>query len=497
MKILVVDHVTLFQNIIEEVLRNTELSYEFVNTGKDTLEALKNTHYDMLCISMYLEDMDALELSQKIRAFDEYAYIPIILITSESSTNILKKVMQAGITDIFEKKDINEIVNFIQRFSRQQNKIKGRVLYIEDSLSQRQLVTSILESRGLLVDAFNTAEEAFEVFIKHDYDLVVTDIILDGVMNGLTLANKIRRLSDDKGDIPILAVTAFDNTSRRIGLFHLGINDYVIKPIVEEELCTRAKSLIENHQFILRMKREKNKALRDNEAKSEFLSITSHELKTPLNAVIGHTQLLQMDAEAQNLDNDFIESLSEIESASNHLLALINELLDLSSIEAGKMVTNLSHFDPEAVIYSAIDFIQYAASQRGLELHIDLLAHNIEVTADSGRLKQVIINLLSNAVKYNRENGEIFIKTAYIEHSKLLRISVRDTGYGLSEDDCKRIFEKFNRLGAEKGNIEGTGLGLYVAKKMIDEMSGLLDVKSCLGKGTQFSIFLPIKIDNV
>ena len=491
MKILVVDRVKLFQNIFASVLSDTDIGYDFSDTGSSALSMLERDKYEIICISMYLEDMDAIELSHKIRQLTKYIHTPIILITSSESDNVIQEAMKSGITDIFEKKDVDQLVNFIRRFGQQNNKINGRVLYIEDTLSQRLLVTEMLLQHGLEVDGFASGEKAFAAFIKKDYDMVLTDIVLDGSMSGVTLANRIRRLDGNKGDVPILAVTAFDNISRRIGLFYLGVNDYVIKPVVEEELVARVKSLIENRHYFMDMYSEKNKALQENAAKSEFLALTSHELRTPLNAIIGYLQLLKMDAKEEKVSDDFFDSILEVDKASHYLLSLINEILDLSKIEAGGMDVHLSSFYVKDVILSAISIIKYAASERGITLHENFAENIPRVIADSARLRQILINLLSNAVKYNREYGDIFISVLYKKETESICISVKDTGAGLSKEACQGLFEKFNRLGAGDTDVEGTGLGLYVTKKMVTEMQGDLTVKSRLGEGTVFSVLLP------
>jgi len=493
MKILVVDRVKLFQKIIASVLEETEIDYAFVETGASALTTLEKDKYEIICVSMYLDDMDAIELTKHIRQLEQYAYTPIVMLTSDEANAVAQEAMKSGIIDIFEKKEIDQLVNFIRRFGQQNNRLSGRVLYIEDSLSQRLLVTEMLTQRGLRVDGFSSAEKAFAAFEKTDYDIVVTDIVLDSSMSGVTLANKIRRLEGNKGDVPIVAVTAFDNISRRIGLFHLGINDYVIKPVIEEELVARIKSLIENRQHILAIQQEKQTALHANAAKSEFLSFMSHELRTPLNSIIGNLQLMQMDVEEHQASTDFLESINEITTASHHLLGVINEVLDLSKIEAGKMDLKLVSFQPRQVILSAIEIIKHAMTERGITLHESLIEEIPDVIADSARLKKVLINLLSNAVKYNADNGDIFVSAQYKEDTSKVCISVKDTGPGLSPEACQGMFEKFNRLGAEKTSIEGSGLGLYVTKKMVNEMNADIVVKSKLGVGTQFSIKLPIK----
>ncbi len=492
MKILVVDRVKLFQNIIASTLQGTGIEYAFAETGASAIHVLERDRFEIICVSMYLDDMNAIQLTKAIRQIKKYAYTPIVLLTSEESSSITQNAMKSGIIDIFEKKDVEQLVNFIRRFGLQNYRISGRVLYIEDTLSQQLFVTEMLERRGLKVDSYTSGEDAFSAFIKHDYDIVLTDIVLDGAMSGVTLANKIRRLSGNKGDVPILAVTAFDNISRRIGLFHLGINDYVIKPIIEEELIARINSLINNYRSVVAIQKEKRRALQANAAKSEFISLMSHELRAPLNSIIGNLHLLQAEAAEKNIAKTMQDSLIDVEHASEHLLGLISEVLDISKIEAGEVVTELENFAVKPVIQSAINIVKQAMLERNISLHEDFSSEIPEVIADNTRLKQALINLLANAIKYNNAHGEIFVSAEYKKTSAEVIIRIRDTGAGLNAETCRGLFKKFNRGAKEGSEIEGSGLGLYVTKKMLNEMDADISVKSKLGKGTEFYIQLPI-----
>lgn len=249
MKILVIDRVKLFQQIIAKVLEGTNIGYVFSHDGQTALQTLADGYFEIVCLSMHLDDMNAQELCKQIRKMERYAYTPILLLTSDESPELLQRALKAGMTDVFAKKDCEQLVNFITRFAHLGGQLTGRVLYVEDMLSQRMLMTEMFRRRGLEVEGFASGEKAWEAFCKHHYDLVITDIVLDGNMSGVTLANRIRRTNGYKGDTPILAITAFDNISRRISLFHLGIDDYVIKPVVEEELFARVKSLIESRRY--------------------------------------------------------------------------------------------------------------------------------------------------------------------------------------------------------------------------------------------------------
>lgn len=250
MRVLIIDRVKLFKEMIAVTLAETHIEHVFSANGREALDTLNAEKFECICLALYLDDMDGFELAQKIRKLNSYKHTPIVLLTSKNNKEISKKAISSGITDVFSKDNINELVNFISRFIQVEKPIKGRVLYIEDQKSQRDYVTAIFKERELEVDAFDNAEDALQAFLKNRYHLVVTDLVLAGEVSGVTLINKIRRLEGTKGDIPILAVTAFDDNSRRISLYHMGITDYVTKPIIKEELLARVRNLIKKSKSI-------------------------------------------------------------------------------------------------------------------------------------------------------------------------------------------------------------------------------------------------------
>ncbi|WP_417565979.1 PAS domain-containing protein [Marinobacter sp.] len=232
--------------------------------------------------------------------------------------------------------------------------------------------------------------------------------------------------------------------------------------------------------------RAKLRADQANRAKSEFLSNMSHELRTPLNAIQGFGQLLQSDS---RLSEDQQDSISEILSAGRHLLALINEVLDLARIESGKLELSLESLPVNSVIHEALTLIKHSAEKQGLTITTRDIEH-YHVTADWTRLKQAVLNLLSNAVKYNRLNGSVEIEAGLYQES-WVEIRISDTGHGIPESHIPDLFQPFNRLGAELGHIEGTGIGLSLTRQLVELMGGSIGVTSTVGKGSTFWIRLP------
>jgi PAS domain S-box-containing protein len=260
-----------------------------------------------------------------------------------------------------------------------------------------------------------------------------------------------------------------------------------LTPLDDQDLVLLIARDITERRRAERALLEREAAEHASQAKSEFLSRMSHELRTPLNAILGFAQLLEMDA----VDDDQSESAQQILRAGGHLLDLINEVLDLSRIEAGKLSLSLEPVSVRDVLRDAVGLIRPLASQRGITVHTDGCDETeLYVRADLQRLKQVVLNFLSNAIKYNREGGAIFLCLCVTEDERV-RIGVRDTGPGIPEEKRERLFVPFDRLDAHESEIEGTGLGLVLSRGIAEAMGGRIGLESEVGEGSTFWIELP------
>lgn len=228
-----------------------------------------------------------------------------------------------------------------------------------------------------------------------------------------------------------------------------------------------------------------------NQAKSKFLSSMSHELRTPLNAILGFAQVLEMNHQ-QPLTKQQKSSVAHIMEGGYHLLALVNDVLDLTKIEAGKVQFQLENLPVNPLLDQCIDMLQMKADEHHIQL-IKLYSENkpITIKTDFTRFKQMILNLLSNAIKYNRENGQVTIDYQH-KANGMLRIEIVDTGYGIPADRTHELFQPFSRLGAETTETEGHGIGLRLTKGLVEMMGGKIGIKSQQNKGTKVWLELPL-----
>jgi signal transduction histidine kinase len=228
-----------------------------------------------------------------------------------------------------------------------------------------------------------------------------------------------------------------------------------------------------------------------NRHKSEFLANMSHELRTPLNAIIGFSEVLgeRMFGE---LNEKQAEYTDDILSSGRHLLSLINDILDLSKVEAGRMELELTKFDLPMAIDNALTLIRERASRHGIKLHQSVDERLGEFTGDERKIKQILLNLLSNAVKFTPEGGQIKVEAT--QGDRAVIVAVIDTGIGIALEDQEAIFEEFRQVGTNYAQKrEGTGLGLTLTRKFVELHGGKIWVESEVGKGSKFTFTLPIR----
>ncbi|MFC1747236.1 response regulator [Pseudomonadota bacterium] len=499
MKVLIIDRVKVFQRIIAGILSDTGIDHAFASTGKDGLTLLKQETYHCICISLHLDDDNGIELCKKIRKLSRYRHTPVVLLTTESSTKTMKAALNAGITDVFLKDNINELVNFIERFTQVTKPIDGRILYIEDQRSQRLYVTSMFKARNLEVDAYENAEDAWEAFLKNSYHLVLTDIVLEGEISGVLLINKIRRLDGLKGDTPILAITAFDDTSRRLSLYHMGITDYLTKPIMEEELMARVRNLINSQksfekEISFRNQLSSGEMVRRSqkmEAMGKLVGGIVHDYNNMLCIISGYTQVLTDDL----ADNpDALTNLNQISKASASATLLTRKLLRFTRRESGTQeVIDIRRLLNE--IQPMLEKTLTPSIQLSMSVHEKLW----NVYTDITDIENALLNMCINSKHAMSGSGKISILATnrvlglgdYVQVSlppgDYVQMSIQDTGKGMNKEVLSKIYDPFFTTKGE----EGSGLGLSQVYSFMQRSQGAISVKSTPNEGTLFCLYFP------
>jgi signal transduction histidine kinase len=284
-------------------------------------------------------------------------------------------------------------------------------------------------------------------------------------------------------------IKQMDERSRQIGQ---GDFSHRVEVPNKDELGTLAANLNGMSEELGRLYRQLEAA---NRHKSEFLANMSHELRTPLNAIIGFSEVLD-ERMFGELNEKQAEYVRDIHTSGLHLLSLINDILDLAKVEAGRMELALSTFNVAAALENAATLVRERAARHGVALNL-LIADNVDsIYADERKFKQVLLNLLSNAVKFTPQGGRITVRA--MRSTEELEVSVSDTGIGISGADQKLIFEEFRQVGGDyAGKPEGTGLGLTLARKFVEMHGGRMWVQSELGQGSTFSFTLPTTVNEV
>jgi signal transduction histidine kinase len=389
---------------------------------------------------------------------------------------------------------------------------RARILLVDDNPANLIALEAALEDVDADLIQASSGFEALRHLLDIDFAAIILDVRMPGI-DGFETAALIRGRKRSE-HTPILFLTGFQNEEHLFRGYGLGAVDFLSKPVAPEVLRSKVNVFIELARKAIALERlaeevrQLNAGLEDevrkrtaeltsaqiaaeaaNQAKSRFLANISHELRTPLNAVIGYSELLEEEASERGAA-DFIPDLQKIRSAAKHLLQLISNILDLSKIEAGKLTLVTHSFDVREMLREVVDSVQPLVKKNGNTLIVDCPPGATLMLSDQTKIRQCLLNLLSNAAKFTHA-GKIRINVSCAGDRIVFRVS--DSGCGMTPEQMARLFEPFTQVHCDE-SIEGTGLGLAITRRLCDVLDGDIIVDSEAGRGSVFSLSLPLTI---
>ncbi len=363
---------------------------------------------------------------------------------------------------------------------------RPRLLIVDDEPKNLRLLANIFAGEYRLSLATSGAKALELMEITPDIELVLLDVMMPE-MDGLAVYERIRA-HPDRGELPVVFVTARNDAALEMRALGSGAADYLLKPVHVGLARVRVRQQITLARQRRELQQARAAADAGNKAKSQFVTAISHELRTPLNAILGFSQVLESDgtlAEGQRLQ------VREIREAGTHLLALINDVLDLGKIEALKVDLKPEAVDLAELGHACLRLCEPLSVRRGVKLGVSFDSSTPLAWADHIRVRQVIVNLMSNAIKFNREGGEVILRLLRTPGGDA-RVEVVDDGPGIDAELRTRLFQPFSRgVHSERQQIEGTGIGLTICKRLVNLMGGQIDCISTPGLGSRFWFTLP------
>jgi signal transduction histidine kinase len=389
--------------------------------------------------------------------------------------------------------DLETVLTTIVSRAVELSGLDGGVVFEYDDDAEEFVQRAQTETGGALAEARRTNR-----IRKGEGVLGQTAITLESVqVSDITLpgayAGRLRENLIESGVRAILAVPMVYE-GRLIGCLGVTRNQPGNFPNETIELlrtfATQSALAIQNARLFHEIEQKSRELEAASRHKSEFLANMSHELRTPLNAVIGFSEVLS-ERMFGDLNEKQDEYLKDIHASGQHLLSLINDILDLSKIEAGKMELELSDFELPMTIDNALMLVRERAARRSIELHRTVDERLGQIQADERKIRQVLLNLLSNAIKFTSEGGRIDVRATLSDG--MAEVSVSDTGVGIAPEDQEAIFEEFRQVGTAAKKVEGTGLGLALSRKFIELHGGRIWVHSQVGEGSRFTFTIAVR----
>ncbi|HKX43708.1 MAG TPA: response regulator [Burkholderiaceae bacterium] len=582
--ILVIDDSPTFREALRDALEQAGYAVAMAGTGEEGLRAAASVRPGAVVVDSVLPGIDGATVIRRLRLDAALRGVPCMLLTAQSDRDAELQALEAG-ADLFVRKEEDTQVILARLAVALRSAAASaashtasllgpkKVLAVDDSATWLAELAATLRAEGYDVVSARSGEEALELVAVQAMDCILLDLMMPG-LGGRETCRRIKAMPATR-DIPLILLTAMEDRGAMLEGLDAGADDYIQKSAEFEVLKARVRAQIRRKQFedesrrvraelanaeleaaharsaqalaesragLLAQLEQKNRVLEAtnaelqarqfeiaqtnleltaaSKAKSEFLSTMSHELRTPLNAIIGFSDLLR-DGLAGTLTPQQQEFVNYIRDGGGHLLELINEILDLSKIEAGRVEIDPEPVDLDTLLREALTVVGERARAHGVCLETHGLGTSQPLNVDRRRLKQIIYNLLSNAVKFTPDGGNVSVHASLVDrrqassglpgfsagmrlalpdnlYQSFVQICVSDSGVGIARGDMDRLFTAFSQIkNPLSRTIEGTGLGLVTVARLAQLHGGTVAVTSEPGRGSCFTLWLPWQVDAV
>ncbi|HEX2013001.1 MAG TPA: response regulator [Roseateles sp.] len=563
-QLLLIDDSETFRQVLRDALELAGYRVILAASGEEGLRCAAAERPAAVIVDRQLPGMDGPTVIRQLRMDPALRRLPCVLLTASEEVDAELQALEAGADAFVRKQDDVELMlarlaAVLRSAAASAPELSAslldpkRILAVDDSPSFRAEMAALLRDEGYDVLVARSGEQALELLQVQSVDCILMDLLMPGLGGHETC----RRIKADPAlrDIPLILLTAVQARGAMLAGLEAGADDFVAKTGEFELLKARVRAQLRRKQFedearrrrteqyrnemeiaaaraareladsraeLLAALEQKNATLeqmnaelrRASQAKTNFLSTMSHELRTPLNAIIGFSAILR-DGMAGALSERQLDFAGHIHDAGQHLLSLVNDILDLAKIEAGKVELQLEAVELDPLLDDALVVVRERARSEGIELELQGVGAGRRLLADARRLKQILYNLLSNAVKFTPGGGRVSLRASLVDRAqasrgwpgfaagrrlplpdsafqRFVQISVSDTGAGMTPAALEQLFKPFSQIAnGRSAELEGTGLGLATAARLAELHQGCIAVSSEPGSGTWLSFWLP------